>query len=269
MPRNTSDVYEIGWRRKKPKLADQKRARGGSLRSHLECHEVPVSPETPHFPVRTRRYPEKREKLNMKDQEATVSNCHTWLCTKSVQIRINVSFHFGCDCEGLWDRHDLQLGGVEVETIRWGPNKAEVSATAPASKSIHPRVPPTKETSFFTASGTCQDTPLSGEGFSLSSLSREWGQDLGTIPGTTVTWITGHFTVPGRLREGWTYMVPWRQSSQKNTFHLWHSGQFSYLLCHGKVGQNQDPHFADGEREAESERKKQKCLPIPGGCLHY
>lgn len=65
--------YETGWRRKKPKLADQKRARGGSLRSHLECHEAPLSPETPHFPVRTRRYPEKRKKLNMKDQEATVS----------------------------------------------------------------------------------------------------------------------------------------------------------------------------------------------------
>ena len=88
-----------------------------------------------------------------------------------------------------------------------------------ASKSIHPRVPPTKETSF-TASGTCQDTPLSGEGLSLSSLSKEWGQDLRTIPGTTVTWIIGHFTVPGRLWEGWTYMVPWRQSSQKNTFQL-------------------------------------------------
>ena len=105
--------YETGWRRKKPKLADQKRARGGSLRSHLECHEAPLSPETPHFLVKTRRYPEKREKLNMKDQEATVSNCHTWSCTKSVQIRINVSFHFGWACEGLWDRHDLQVGSEQ------------------------------------------------------------------------------------------------------------------------------------------------------------
>lgn len=40
--------------------------------------------------MRTVRYPEKREKLNTRDQEETVSNCHTPLLTKLIQLRGNI-----------------------------------------------------------------------------------------------------------------------------------------------------------------------------------
>lgn len=120
----------------------------------------------------------------------------------------------------------MQVRGVEAETLRCGQTELRSQPQPPAPDPPY-LGPSLTKTSFSTASSTCQKSLfLEGSG----KVGHTWHPDA---------------NLPRKL-----------------SFTCGHAGCFTHFishpLYHSEVGHSQNSHFADGTREVEGKRKKQK-----------